>query len=467
MSEFVNKDKLTELLNSHIPYQNLKLDENVTESIAEHLSKNVTKEDIKNPNGIEKIIGKYTMAFAEANETTNEDFPEFLNKMMEEGDTLKKFADKYDYTYKEGDYEKEKTYEPLNDVTIKEAVNAWFTEKEEVEKIYGPISKWNTSEVTDMSALFKDKTDFNEDISNWDTSKVKNMGAMFNSATSFNQDIGGWNTSKVQNMGGMFHNASAFNQDISDWDTSNVRVMKSMFFKAKYFKQDISKWNVPKVTKITDMYERSGIEKILHYQATLNDVTIKKAVNEWFTDQENVENKYGPISIWNTSNVTKMFGLFKNKTEFNEDIRGWNTSNVEDMSYMFAKASNFNQDISKWVTTKVKDMGSMFNCASSFNQNIGEWDTSNVENMEFMFFKAINFNQDISKWNTSNVKSKISMYKGSPLENKDNKEKQATGPQSTGGKRTRKHQKLRKTKRKQRKNRRKTRKSKKSSRRIK
>ena len=59
------------------------------------------------------------------------------------------------------------------------------------------ISTWDVSRVTDMSNLFKNKDNFNEDISNWDVSNVTNMERMFYT-TRFNQPIGDWDVRNKQ-----------------------------------------------------------------------------------------------------------------------------------------------------------------------------------------------------------------------------------------------------------------------------
>ena len=74
------------------------------------------------------------------------------------------------------------------------------------------ISRWNTSQVTDMRSLLRDQRKFNDDISAWDTSSVTTMEKMFIGASAFNQSLSDWRVDNVTNMQGMFYGASSFNQ---------------------------------------------------------------------------------------------------------------------------------------------------------------------------------------------------------------------------------------------------------------
>ena len=119
------------------------------------------------------------------------------------------------------------SFKPLNKKELEIAVNNWILPFEDPNKdssTYNdfPISEWNTSLITDMSNLFKNKTTFNDDINNWDVSNVSNMKSMFESATSFNQDLSNWNTLNVNNMVKMFSGAINFNQSLQTWNVSNI-----------------------------------------------------------------------------------------------------------------------------------------------------------------------------------------------------------------------------------------------------
>lgn len=124
----------------------------------------------------------------------------------------------------------------FNNETIREAVKEWLDDATKAESKYGHISSWDTSGVTDMTALFFPKYDdndtpldqskFNENIGGWD---VSNMNLMFSDCKAFNQNIGNWDTSAVTNMRDMFGLCESFNQDIGRWDVSNVEDMRGMF----------------------------------------------------------------------------------------------------------------------------------------------------------------------------------------------------------------------------------------------
>ena len=135
-------------------------------------------------------------------------------------------------------------FERLNDGNMKEAVKLWFEDNEKCLFVYGHISKWNTSSVTNMSDLFRGRKEFNEDISKWDVSNVTNMSGMFNQTKLFNCDLSKWDVSNVANMCDMFYRATSFNSDLSNWDVRNVTNMYEMFYGAISFDRNtINNWN--------------------------------------------------------------------------------------------------------------------------------------------------------------------------------------------------------------------------------
>jgi len=300
---------------------------------------------------------------------------------------------------------------PANGFLFRGVVFDWFSggfQRANVEAQYGLIEDWDTSQVTDMSQAFRQRTTFNENITKWDTSSVTDMSEMFYDADAFNQSIGEWDTSSVTDMRAMFQFANIFNRDIGSWDTSSVTDMSEMFDFAASFDQDIGAWNTGHVTNMRAMF--------------YNAEAFNQEIGNW--DVSSVTNMAGmflsadsfnqDIGDWDTSSVINMEDMFLYAFPFNQSIGGWNTSRVQNMRRMFYCFSvdycAFNQDIGNWDTSSVTNMNLMFYVASQFNQDIGSWDTSSVTNMENMFRYALRFNQDIGGWNTSSVTSMAGMF---------------------------------------------------------
>jgi surface protein len=179
-----------------------------------------------------------------------------------------------------------------DDTSIRTAVKHYRRDPVEATKIYGPISSWDVSRVTDMSRMFKDALSFNGDLSNWDVSRVTDMSWMFYNTRSFNADLSNWDVSRVTDMSRLFRRATSFNGDLSNWDVSRVTDMSGMFEDALSFNGDLSNWDVSRVTDMSRMFRRAG--------------------------------------------------------SFNADLSNWDVSRVTNMEDMFSDASSFNPDNAPW-----------------------------------------------------------------------------------------------------------------------
>jgi surface protein len=99
----------------------------------------------------------------------------------------------------------------------------------------------DTSNITDMSNLFKNNETFNLDISSWDVSNVENMYGMFWRSISFNKSLNNWNVSNVKNMDYMFFKANLFNQPLHSWNIENVNTMENFLTYSSFSTQNYDK----------------------------------------------------------------------------------------------------------------------------------------------------------------------------------------------------------------------------------
>lgn len=232
-------------------------------------------------------------------------------------------------------------------------------------KIYG-CESLNTSDVINMSFMFRWTAKADPNVSNWDTSKVTDMEGMFLLASA-NPDVSKWNTSNVTNMKGMFDRAGNADPDVSNWDTSKVTDMEDMFSGVVNGNPDVSNWDTSSVTDMQSMFFR--------------------------TEKANPD-----VSKWNISNVTNMYEMFQEAKAANPEVSNWDTSKVENMSRMFYFASNATPNVKNWNTPNVTDMSGMFKGAEKANPDVSNWDISNVTDMKDMFSGSGIKKADLSKW---------------------------------------------------------------------
>jgi hypothetical protein len=124
-----------------------------------------------------------------------------------------------------------------------------------------------------------------------------------------------------------------------------------------------------------------------------------------FSSINNLEN-------WDVSTIVEFESMFRNCSNFNQDISSWDVSGANSLVRMFLSAISFNSPLNSWDVSNVTRMDGMFSGASSFKQNIGGWNVSSVTNMNAMFANATNFNQNIGSWNISNVNDFVNFMVG-------------------------------------------------------
>ncbi len=249
------------------------------------------------------------------------------------------------------------------------------------------MKDWDTSNITNLSSMFRDSPNFNVSALNWDVSNVTAFTIMFynsggaTTSGSFNGRLDNWDFSSSNSLSNFMHGQRSFNNDsINSWNVSTITSFSTTLASCSSFNQDLNNWNVSSATTLANLF----------YGATVMN---------------------GNISNWDTGNVTNMSGTFRlsgfntSNAGFNTnaDENYWNTSNVTNMSLCFYQKNGQIPSISDWDTSSVASFANFAGASINFNPDIESWDVSSCVNFSAMISSNASggFNKDLSNWDVS------------------------------------------------------------------
>lgn len=314
------------------------------------------------------------------------------------------------------------------------SLGALFMGMEELETIDN-LSYLNTSDVTDMSQMFRNtpsltsadlssfdtravttmlgmfqQSGFEElDLSSFVTDNVINMSSMFQASNLHHIDVSSFNTSKVTTMRDMF----GYSHDLIDikgldeFDTQTVISMEGMFWFANSLKSlDLSHFNTKNVTNMAYMFASAHSLTDLNIESFRTDKVQdmrRMFLGTWGLD-------YLDLSHFDTSAVTDMNHMFAGSRIVNLDIdrENFDTSSVTDMSLMFAHTRNLERiDLSGFDTRAVTNMEAMFWMADTLTElDLSSFETPALTRMNEMFDEARALRKiDMSSFDTRNVQT--------------------------------------------------------------
>ena len=317
----------------------------------------------------------------------------------------------------------------------------WFAYFMQLKTISG-MEYLNTSEVTDMQAMFLECDELEElDLSHFNTSKVKTMASMFSRCSALkNLDLSGFNTANVTTMSSMFQGCMSLTSlNVSSFNTENVTDMTNMFYGCDSLTSlDVSGFNTANVTTMSSMFQEcmsltslnvssfntENVTDMTHMFAGCNSLTsldlsgfnTDKVTTMYYMFADCSALTSLDISRFNTSNVTTMYSMFADCSALTSlDISRFNTENVTDMTNMFYGCKNLTSlDLTGFKTNSVKSMEMMFReCYALTNLDLSAFETNNVTEMGGMFFNCESLTSlNLSSFNTENVRSISSMFAG-------------------------------------------------------
>ena len=184
-------------------------------------------------------------------------------------------------------------------------------------------------------------------ISNFDTTRVLCMfniiGNLDETHREFKYDISKWDISNVKDMSRMFYNTTYTSDAPLTWEffSENLNDMRGMFSYAKINTSIKYLWYTVNVTNMIEMFEGAEINSSISFNTP--NVTNMYRMFLYATINGTIN-----FSDWNVSSVTNMYSMFYKCTFSSDlDLSRWDVRNVKHYDYFSSgqyelKLPNFN-----------------------------------------------------------------------------------------------------------------------------
>ena len=280
------------------------------------------------------------------------------------------------------------------------------------------LENFDTSNVTDMTAMFSNTYVKNLDLSSFDTHNVTDMTAMFNAQSNTSSptvNLSSFDTSNVTSMTAMFSNAHYSELNLSNFDTHNVTNFSGIFSGNSYLKKiDVSNWDFSGVTSLDGVF--SGLSNVEQIKLTNVNTGSLTRMSYMFSGDQRLKNLN--LSSFDVSNSTTFSGMFSGCSSLKSlNISNWNFESATDLTALFNGLGSLEEIILNNVdTSNIVYMSAMFNNDNSLRElNLDSFDTSKVNDMNSMFYgcnSLTTISVDENKFVVDQVSNSGSMFQG-------------------------------------------------------
>ena len=267
----------------------------------------------------------------------------------------------------------------------------------------------NDKPIVSMYAMFFNSKTSHIDLSSFDTSNVTDMSAMFYGVQGVEEyDLSSFNTENVTNMSVMFQNNISLKRiDLSSFDTKNVVNQSALFYgNTNLVEVNMDNWDFRKSgVSVGHFSSNTKLKKVSCKNWKLPESFTHWISRSWNGSSSPIEEV--DVTGWNLSETKNIQGLFADSKSLKRIIGldTWDTSNIENMNSLFYGLESITDlDLSHFNTSHVTDFGSIIaGMTHLVNLNMDNWDFSNYYDFSIgsgMFYRL---NGDVNSHSLRNL----------------------------------------------------------------